>query len=399
MAAKQEQVGDYAPGPRGGREAMSWNIWQSNQVDGSLPPGPGGESGECCVYNQTCERFLSADVEAADFTVSVLDTRLQSFSPTAGTALWLVPFRGISPTSLRLPLDLLYLDHECVVIEAVESFPIFRVSASSRPAASVLVLPAQAIASTGTRTGDQLIFRSPVEMKHALEQLARIKAEAEQSRPETQVTSTIQGLRQVLPWKDVQRPEPLPAAPEQSPVPEWIAAPLDVAQDPPAQQTSALPVQPEPAAQPATQNQESLPKKKKSWLQRFLSTEPDDKRGALRESIPGLTAFFFTGGAPVPHGIRDISETGVYVITDERWYPGTVVRMTLTDQREPTVERSFTANAVVMRWGNDGVGFQFIFHDKKGRRRDNLSFQEKVMGIADPDSFKGFLGTLRGQSA
>jgi hypothetical protein len=401
MAAKQEQVGDFVPGPRGGREAMSWNIWQSEQSAGSLPPGPGSESGQCCVYNQTCERFLSVDVEAADFTVSGLDIRLQSFSPTGGTALWLVPFRGISPTSVRLPLDLLYLDHECAVIEAVESFPIFHVSTSSRPAASVLVLPAQSIASTGTRAGDQLIFRPPAEMKLALEQLARIKAEGPQVRPEAQASGADQGLNlhHVLPWKDVSRLEPLPADTDPSTTPEWIAASL--ASGSPAQPASALPAQsdPEPVAQQATQNQESSPKKKQSWLERFLTVKPEDKRGASRESIPGLTAFFFTGGAPVPHGIRDISETGVYVITDERWYPGTVVHMTLTDQREPTVERSFTANAVVMRWGNDGVGFHFVFHDTKGRRRGKLSFQERVIGIADPDSFKGFLGILRGQSA
>jgi len=34
--------------------------------------------------------------------------------------------------------------------------------------------------------------------------------------------------------------------------------------------------------------------------------------------------------------------------------------MTLTDRREPTVERSITVNACVVRWGNDGVGLQFV---------------------------------------
>jgi hypothetical protein len=395
MSAKPDQFSDFLPGPRGGRVSLGWKVWQGDQNDGSRPPGPQGESGQCCVYNQTSERFLSADAEAGDFTTASLETRLQTFSLTPGTGLWLVPFRGISPTSVRMPLDLVYLDRECVVIEAVESFPIFCVSGSSRPAASVLVLPPQSIASTGTRSGDQLIFRPPAEMKIILEQLAKMKTVGQQSGTfaPIPVHTPNQGSGQVsghvLPWKDLARPEPLPPTPTQAFVPERPIAPLEFAPEP---VTQPLPV---PPALPASHNQESRPKKK-SWLERFLSAEPDDKRGALREAIPGLTAFFFTGGAPVPHGIRDVSETGIYVLTEERWYPGTVIRMTLTDQRQPTAERSFTVNAMVMRWGNDGVGLHFVFQDKKDRRRLNLTPQERAMGVVDAASFKEFLGTLRG---
>jgi hypothetical protein len=342
-------------------------------------------------------------VEAADFTQSGLETRLQTLSPAAGKALWLVPFRGISPTSVRMPVDLIYLDRDCVVIEAVESFPIFRVSASSRPAASVLVLPPQSIASTSTRAGDQLIFRTPAEMKLVLEQLAKMQAEDKQGRAGAQVPG--QGAGHVLPWKDLSsRPEP------QQPAYESTIAPREIAPEPPPQIVSqpalnigaqpAVDITPEvvsePSAQPTPQTEEPW-RKKRGWLERFLSAEPDDKRTALRESIPGLTAFFFTGGAPVPHGLRDVSETGMFVLTEERWYPGTVVRITLTDQREPTAERSFTVSAVVMRWGNDGVGLHFVFQDKKDFRSRNLSAQDRAMGIADATTFKQFLGTLKGQ--
>jgi hypothetical protein len=397
MPAKREQFNDFPPGPRGGPESRDWKLWQSDLSPGQRPPVPQGESGQCCVYNHTGERFLSVDVEAADFTQSGLETRLQTLSPAAGKALWLVPFRGVSPTSVRMPLDLIYLDRDCVVIEAVESFPIFRVSTSSRPAASVLVVPAKSIATTGTRAGDQLIFRSPAEMKLLLEQMAKMKAENEQARAEAQNSG--HGSGQVLPWKDVSRSEPL------QPAFATTIAPSELVVDPPAQPTPEIAAQPsaeipalpalEPPVQPAPQNEEPW-RKKRSWLERFLSTEPDDKRTALRESIPGLTAFFFTGGAPAPHGIRDVSETGMFVLTEDRWYPGTVIRITLTDQREPTAERSFTVNAVVMRWGNDGVGLHFIFQDKKDRRRRNLSAEDRTMGIADATTFRQYLATLKG---
>src|ERR1019366_451978 len=64
----------------------------------------------------------------------------------------------------------------------------------------------------------------------------------------------------------------------------------------------------------------------KSWLQRWWSTE---LRQAPRHPAPGLEAFYWDGLPPSPHDVRDISSTGLYLVTDERWYPGTLVLMTL----------------------------------------------------------------------
>jgi hypothetical protein len=233
-------------------------------------------------------------------------------------------------------------------------------------------------------------------MKLVLEQLARLQADSQQSRAFAPIPVPVpnpgasQGPRQVLRWKDPSRPEPEPSVPGPTLPAERSVVPLDIA---PAVGPELVQPSPPHTAPEITQ----LRPKKKNWLERFLSTEPEDKRGALREPIPGLTAFFFTGGAPVPHGIRDVSDTGIYVFTEERWYPGTVIRMTLTDQRQPTAERSFTVNAAVMRWGNDGVGLHFIFQDKKDRRSASRAAEERTMGIADAASFKEFLSTLRGQ--
>lgn len=105
-----------------------------------------------------------------------------------------------------------------------------------------------------------------------------------------------------------------------------------------------------------------------SRLHGFLFPDPADARNSNRESLSWLIAYFFTGGTPVAHLVRDVSLTGMYVFTEERWYLGTVVRMTLTDRREPTAERSLTLNATVVRWGNDGVGLQFLLHEGKGAK-------------------------------
>jgi len=118
-------------------------------------------------------------------------------------------------------------------------------------------------------------------------------------------------------------------------------------------------------------------KPRKSWLQRLLFPGPTESRKAPREALPGPAAYFFTGGVPVAHDIREISLTGMYVVTTERWYPGTVVRMTLTDRRKPTVDRSIILNATVVRWGYDGVGVAFVLHD------DNNRHPKLAFGVAD----------------
>jgi CheY-like chemotaxis protein len=57
------------------------------------------------------------------------------------------------------------------------------------------------------------------------------------------------------------------------------------------------------------------------------------------------------------------------VVTEERWFLGTQVRLTLTDSGESTVANWITANAIVVRWGNDGVGLKFVIEEEKGEVR------------------------------
>ena len=130
-------------------------------------------------------------------------------------------------------------------------------------------------------------------------------------------------------------------------------------------------------------------------MQRWLNPEPTQPRKAQRESVSGLTAYFFTGGAPVAHEVRDVSTTGMYVFTDERWYPGTVVRMTLTDRQQPTAEYSITANMAVMRFGDDGVGLQFVTRPDPSRRGGQAAPQDMMGATADEGQIEQFLQRFR----
>jgi hypothetical protein len=135
----------------------------------------------------------------------------------------------------------------------------------------------------------------------------------------------------------------------------------------------------EPLTMP-TLLKDERPTSKMKWWEKLLLGEPPDPRKASREALPGLVAYFFTGGVPIPHSVRNISTSGLYVITEERWYKGTFVRLTLTDQREPTSERSITLHGKVVRCTHDGVALHFILQEKNERLRGTVSTLDHLPG-------------------
>ena len=131
-------------------------------------------------------------------------------------------------------------------------------------------------------------------------------------------------------------------------------------------------------------------KQPRNWLQRWWSPDP---RKAPRVLTPGLAAYYWNGEAPVAHGIRDISSSGLYVVTEERWYPGTLVLMTLqrNDLGDEMAERSIAVQSRAVRWGPDGVGLQFVLPDEQDRRRVNA----QALDAAGRKEFQRFLGQLK----
>lgn len=312
-------------------------------------PGSGdcGEAKNRCAYNKTRGYILGVEIACGDFTSATLVERMPLISPKSGAGLWMVPFRGIPATDVQVPLDLIYLDASRRVIETVEFFPTFRVSPSSPAAASVLALPIHSIFASHTQPGDLIAFGHIEDVEHELASLFGPDAAAnaaEEARGTQQETAT-------------------PSAP--APQKEELRPRQEAAPTKPATE----------AASPEPWKKESP--KKKSWLKRLLAPDPVEPRRNMRESVPGLTAYFFTGGTPVPHVIRDISPSGLFVVTDERWYPGTLVQMTLkkTEEGMPRTEHSIALMAKSLRWGNDGVGVAFVLQDSGNSGYDALHAQ------------------------
>jgi hypothetical protein len=290
------------------------------------------ETQKLCAYNQTRECFLGLEVSATDLSYAELGKLIGNLALKSGEGLWMAPFRGIPETKISAPLDLVYLDEDCRVIEVVESFPTFRVAPSTPHAASVLALPSHSIYSSQTQADDQLVLCAAEEMQRRLERFS--------------ISSGAAGAVQSA---VLLRGKPL-----------WSGGPGVVELEDRSGEERLQSPQPYEMSLIEPGMKEIKPPK--SWLGRWWSPDP---RKAPREPSPNVAAYYWTGAAATAHGIRDISSTGLYVITEERWYPGTLILMTLQDtaEGEESVERSISVHSRAVRWGDDGVGLQFIPQD------------------------------------
>jgi len=324
------------------------------------------ESSKLCAYNQTRECFLGLEVNRADFNYADLKERVNSLALKSGQGLWLNPFTGLPEVGLRVVLDLLYLDEDCRVTEVIESVPSFHVNAAGAAPASVLALPAHSIYFSQTQPGDQLVVCRAEEMEQRLANINNSPAVAKAVS-----TSTVVHSAALL------RKNPL-----------WSGGPglLELedrsGEDNPANE--------KPHVMGLIQPGMKTVKPPKSWLERWWSPDP---RKAPREAADGMAAYYWTGGPTEAHPIRDVSATGLYVVTEERWYPGTLVLMTLQimDGVEETEERAITVHSRAVRWGNDGVGLQFVLAKTQETRTPGGS----MVQAADRKELDRFLHRLR----
>src|SRR5579863_3173200 len=287
------------------------------------------ESQKFCVYNQTRESFLSLGVTLADATPVHLTGLIERLTIKPDSGLWVVPYRGIPTTRGLSPIDLVYLDSDYRVIQEVESFPNSTAEPMKGDAASALVLPAHTIYSSQTQPGDQLVICVADEMERRLERLYG-------SFNSTALASSNVSSKAMQPETEVSKPrtQPIRSTNVQS-----IFQGSDEMNN----------------FEPKTARPNSL----KTWLQNWLSS---DRRRSHRQPLPGLVAYYWTGGTPRAYQISDISTSGFYVLTEERWFPGTLVLMTLqrTDSSGRNTEDSIAVQSRVVRWGSDGLGLAFV---------------------------------------
>lgn len=318
------------------------------------------ESPKYCVYNQTRESFLSLGVTVADITIEKLRAMIERLTIKADSGLWMMPYRGIPSAKGLSPIDLLYLDKDYRVIQEVESFPTTSVEPLRDEAASALVLPAHTIYSSQTQPGDQLVICVADEMERRLERIAESFTIVPSVQTSTSVGDRSPGI-----------------APDSSPP---FNDRLSILQFGNSSSDSAA-------------NSAFRPRRRdafKAWLQNLISL---DRRRARRLPLPGLVAYYWTGSTPRAYQVADVSLSGLYLLTEERWYPGTLVLMTLqrTDTEGRNLDDAVAVQSRVIRWGTDGLGLSFVLV----KSMDSGASESWTGNAADKKTLERFLDRLR----
>ena len=121
------------------------------------------------------------------------------------------------------------------------------------------------------------------------------------------------------------------------------------------------------------------------WVERIRRSRegPQDQRRSPRSPGGGLVAHYWTGGAPSPRRVSNVSVDGAYIEAPDKWYPGTVITLIFQlgcahpETRDQDASNRgelspCTIRAVVVRSAPDGFGVEFLF----GNGDERAGFQQ-----------------------
>jgi hypothetical protein len=98
----------------------------------------------------------------------------------------------------------------------------------------------------------------------------------------------------------------------------------------------------------------------KSWFEQKFSDKREPR--AERRSVPGLEALRAAGSGSELEDVKDISASGIYILTKERWPEGEVnsIRLTCENELKDALDHEVVVQAKTVRYGEDGVGLAFV---------------------------------------
>ena len=249
-----------------------------------------------CVYNQNSECFLSLGATLADDALGYLGRMFRNRGPRAlDEGQWVLQPKPIHTLRLFSSRDLVILDAQFRVLEAIESWPSLRFVPLREEAAGMLTLPVHTIYSSQTQPGHRLIICLPEEMKERLRSVPPI-------------------------------PLPIPGL------------------DAPGGREELSP------APGASRQNRSQP------------TAPLTGQKPRRLEEPRLVAYDAKDSGLKMYSVREVSGTGLFLATQERWPLGTQSALTLQrmDGLSDSLLPAITVEMRVDRWGEDGMGFTFV---------------------------------------
>jgi hypothetical protein len=118
---------------------------------------------------------------------------------------------------------------------------------------------------------------------------------------------------------------------------------------------------------PETEKEEPSTKEKEWTVSRFLrwlypAAYETDRRKGMRIPIPDLIAYDVSSGRHRAFEVGNISSTGIFLITEDRWQPGTLITFSLQREgpEETGTERRMQFQAGAVRSTEKGVGLAFL---------------------------------------
>ncbi|WP_348262259.1 hypothetical protein P8935_20945 [Telmatobacter sp. DSM 110680] len=275
------------------------------------------------VYNRTTESFIGVEVSVFDTTAEPLRRLFECLVNESDLGLWLKPYKGVPAMQGARTFDLVYLDSECRVAERLDRYPNPQVAILKGEPTSALLLPAHGAFVSQIRTGDQLAICEIAELEGMLAALSGLTG----GDSGTQVAEVV---------------------------------------DHPSSNSDPIRISKSSSIEQLNSNRPFHER-----VRRWFDSKTLTKQRSTRHPLPGLIAYHWSGGTPQPYALGDLSETGFYLLTDERPYPGTLFMMTLqrTSASGERLQDSVAVYTKVTRWGTDGVGFAFVPPKVKDARK------------------------------
>lgn len=99
-----------------------------------------------------------------------------------------------------------------------------------------------------------------------------------------------------------------------------------------------------------------------SWLSDLKRAVQREQPRAERRPASGLAASYGLDSTFTPAGIKNISATGIYLVTEKRLRTGELITLTIEEEGEPenSSELQISVHARVARQGEDGIGLSFV---------------------------------------
>lgn len=111
---------------------------------------------------------------------------------------------------------------------------------------------------------------------------------------------------------------------------------------------------------PRLEKNMTVSRQKEPMMKRLMRWLVPDQRVANRHTMPPLVAYLGLIRSSKEYKIGDISIAGFYMLTDERWIPGTGFPVTLERTDDAASGETLTVFSTAVRNGADGVGFTFL---------------------------------------